>query len=380
MSGNSSQPGVDFSVHIRDSETNIPSISTDCILPPTLGAGAEEVFGSRDKRRSIAEVPAGQAIGEVDSRSLRRGRSEKDLGTTQQLDREYELRHGLELVMLLPWPLKSRAMYYPPINSIKSLTPSWDAAPPSEGVTIMFMFLEGAAELKRLAKDAAAEALWRLQSVVRNQLVLHNGYEVEVEKGNFVCAFRDACDSIKFATAVNILLMDMSWGSEVLAQPWGCEQRNAANEVIFRGLRLSIGMCTGDAMRVQPCMRTGKMEYYGPIMNHAARVAVAAHAGQVLLHESAWGALRSGACIGEDQVLFRNMGRHKLKGIGRKVLIIQAIPTALSARAFPPIKTKSSSHPGKAAPMTSLAELDDYLANVGGVEPKLQLGQHDAWK
>lgn len=115
---------------------------------------------------------------------------------------------------------------------------------------------------------------------VRNQLVLHNGYEVEVEKGNFVCAFRDACDSIKFATAVNILLVDMSWGSEVQAQPWGCEQRNAANEVIFRGLRLSIGMCTGDAMRVQPCMRTGKMEYYGPIMNHAARVAVAAHAGQ----------------------------------------------------------------------------------------------------
>jgi len=127
-------------------------------------------------------------------------------------------------------------------------------------------------------------------------------------------------------------------------------------------------MCTGNAMRVQPCIRTGKMEYYGPIMNHAARVAVAAHGGQVLLHESTWMELRSdGADLAEDEVLYRNMGRHTLKGISRNVYIIQAISARLGSRAFPPIKTKSSTLESD-APVMSIGELDDYLAGVGGMK------------
>lgn len=55
----------------------------------------------------------------------------------------------------------------------------------------------------------------------------------------------------------------------------------------------------------------------------------------MLLHESTWDALRSGACVSEDQVLFRNMGRHKLKGIGRKVFIIQVCTTAYSLPRVP---------------------------------------------
>eukprot|EP00951_Prasinocladus_malaysianus_P014747 scaffold112383_cov52-Prasinocladus_malaysianus.AAC.1 len=43
---------------------------------------------------------------------------------------------------------------------------------------------------------------------------------------------------------------------------------------------------TGDALRAEPSLRTGRMEYYGPIVNHAARVAAAAHGGQVLVHEN----------------------------------------------------------------------------------------------
>jgi adenylate cyclase len=116
---------------------------------------------------------------------------------------------------------------------------------------------------------------------VRNQLALNNGYEVEVEEGNFVCAFHNAVDAVDFSVQVQQRLMTVRWSPYIMGHSWAAEQRTATNELTFRGLRLAIGMCTGNAMRVQPCMRTGKMEYYGPIMNHAARVAVAAHGGQV---------------------------------------------------------------------------------------------------
>jgi adenylate cyclase len=111
--------------------------------------------------------------------------------------------------------------------------------------------------------------------------VLHRGYDVEVEEGSFVCAFHSALDAVNFSASVQHALMAVRWSDDILAETWAAEHRTASNELNFRGLRLSIGMCTGNAMRVQPCLRTGKMEYYGPIMNHAARTAVAAHGGQV---------------------------------------------------------------------------------------------------
>lgn len=116
---------------------------------------------------------------------------------------------------------------------------------------------------------------------VRSELHRHKGYEVEVEEANFVAAFRCAHDAAMFGMACQTTLVKVHWDPLLLAQPWAAMQMSPSGEVSFRGPRLAIGMCTGNAMRVQPCLRTGKMEYYGPIMNHAARVAVAAHGGQV---------------------------------------------------------------------------------------------------
>jgi hypothetical protein len=59
-------------------------------------------------------------------------------------------------------------------------------------------------------------------------------------------------------------------------------------------------------------------------MNHAARVAVAAHGGQILLHESSWNKMLSYRDDDKESVaMFRNMGKHTLKGISRSVYIIQ---------------------------------------------------------
>lgn len=121
---------------------------------------------------------------------------------------------------------------------------------------------------------------------VRHCISLTNGYEVEGEDGNFVIAFHLSLDAVCFGNLVQLRLLDAEWSPELLSLAWCHEQVTADGSVSFRGMRLSVGMCTGNAMRVQPCMRTSKMEYYGPIMNHAARVAVAAHGGQVLVMSS----------------------------------------------------------------------------------------------
>ena len=111
----------------------------------------------------------------------------------------------------------------------------------------------------------------------------HNGYEMEGEDGSFVCAFGCALNALKFSMDLQPYLMDVDWSDELLALPMADEQFTTGGSLVFRGLRVKIGMCTGKAARVQVSQRTGRVEYFGPLLNHAARVAIAGNGGQVIL-------------------------------------------------------------------------------------------------
>ena len=69
---------------------------------------------------------------------------------------------------------------------------------------------------------------------------------------------------------------------------WIVEQHEASkmycnNVLVQKGLRVAMGMATGQCLKMKPCARTGRAEYFGPLLNHAARIAQAAHGGQVRL-------------------------------------------------------------------------------------------------
>ncbi len=50
---------------------------------------------------------------------------------------------------------------------------------------------------------------------------------------------------------------------------------------VYRGLRVSMGMTGGQLLEVRPCGRSGRAEFFGPLLNQAARVASMANGGQV---------------------------------------------------------------------------------------------------
>ena len=79
-----------------------------------------------------------------------------------------------ELVMVVPWPLRSRALFFPPLPAEKEVAPAWHAAPPAKGVTIVFTFIENWSNLKHWEEGApggegipvVAKALEELNLVV----------------------------------------------------------------------------------------------------------------------------------------------------------------------------------------------------------------------
>ena len=176
-----------------------------------------------------------------------------------------------ELVMVLPWPLHARALYFPPPTTLQKVALSWHEAPSPNGVTIIFTNVENYSKTKISEEQTGggevfAGAVRLLQQIVRSELLQHNGYEVEGEEVNFVLAFRSPVEAVSFAAAVQVSLVNAGWSSEVLDTLWGCEYGSGPGRVAFRGMRLAIGMCTGDAIRTHPCERTGRMEYFGPLL------------------------------------------------------------------------------------------------------------------
>jgi len=96
-----------------------------------------------------------------------------------------------------------------------------------------------------------------------------------------VCAFSSPEAALRFSLQLQEDLVLLNWSPQVLATPWASETANEDGKKVFRGPRVAMGMSTGKASRSQICKRTGRMEFYGPVLNQSARVASAAHGGQV---------------------------------------------------------------------------------------------------
>jgi len=266
----------------------------------------------------------------------------------------HRLANAQELVMVLPWPLLHRARYYPNISSTKVIMSAWDKAPSGDGVTILFTFIPHMKQMETWQEMEGVEFVGKmiqdLHTQVRIELMDEDGYEVEGERGNFVCAFGTPAAAIRFAIKLQENLMLVDWSPEVLATHWACENIRMDGSRIFCGPRIAIGMSTMNAFKVQTCDRTGRMEYFGPVMNHSARVASAAHGGQVLVHESTCTCLFASNPESINPEIpegtrFSDMGFHQLKGIASTTRIFQASTPGLLNRNFPAINTKSSSVP-----------------------------------
>jgi len=208
------------------------------------------------------------------------------------------------------------------------VAPGFYDAPSPKRVTILFTFIErwrhllNWSERNPVRKIVLADTKNLFNLYVRAALHAHGGYEVEGEDGCFVCAFGTPEEAVEFSVVLQRGLAQAVWKPEVLRSKHCKPIASQEGAVVLAGPRVKIGMCTADAEHAQPSPRTGKMEYFGPIMNHAARVASTAYGGQVLLHEATWEALDHDML--RSDIVLTACGRHRLKGMAKSIRITQA--------------------------------------------------------
>ena len=176
---------------------------------------------------------------------------------------------------------------------------------PTGTLTFLFTDIEGSTRLMQEMGDRYVQAQVDHHAILREAFQSKAGRELRTEGDSFFCVFESALDAC---------------GAAAQAQRGFIARQSP--------FRVRVGLHTGEAPLVGE-------EYIGLDVHHAARVAAAAHGGQVLLSETTQ-ALVEHALPADLHV--RDMGVHRLKDLARPERLYQLVIDGVQD-SFPALRT-----------------------------------------
>jgi WD40 repeat protein/class 3 adenylate cyclase len=172
-------------------------------------------------------------------------------------------------------------------------------------VTLLFTDIEGSTRLVRALGDRYAEVLTEHRRLLRCAFAHHGGVEVDTQGDSFFVAFSDPLEAIVAAEDAQRALAANSWPETEL--------------------RVRMGLHTGFPLLVDG-------HYFGIDVHRGARIAAAAHGGQVIVSE------RTRDLVAEQDgsaITLRDLGRHQLKDLPETERLYQLVLANLPS-SFPP--------------------------------------------
>ncbi|KAM0340985.1 hypothetical protein ACHAPU_010217 [Fusarium lateritium] len=151
---------------------------------------------------------------------------------------------------------------------------------PTGNVSIVFTDIKNSTNLWEMNSSAMRSAIKLHNEVMRRQLRRIGGYEVKTEGDAFMVSFPTATSALLWTFAVQMQLLDVNWPSEVLNSVSCQPVYDKDNSLIFKGLSVRMGIHFGDCVcETDPVTR--RMDYFGPMVNKAARISAVADGGQI---------------------------------------------------------------------------------------------------
>ena len=203
---------------------------------------------------------------------------------------------------------------------------------------MLFSDLEGSTRLLSRLGDRYGEVLSAHRAMLRDAFARHHGTEMGTEGDSFFVVFGSAGDAVAACVQAQLALTAADWPEGVIP-------------------RVRMGLHTGEPARHED-------GYVGLDVHRAARIAAAAHGGQVVMSE-ATSQLIAGKLPGVD---LADLGWHRLKDIVEPERLHQLVVPGLPS-AFPPLKSMGnrSSLPVPATPFVARgAELDQVSELMSG--------------
>jgi class 3 adenylate cyclase len=182
---------------------------------------------------------------------------------------------------------------------------------PGGTVTFLFTDVEGSTRMLKELRDGYADVLAEHQRILREAFEAAGGQEIDTQGDSFFVAFRRAKEAVTAAVAAQ---------RELAAHRW---PKSGA-------VRVRMGLHTGEPT-------VGDERYVGMGVHKAARIAAAAHGGQILLSNTTRGLVEDE--LPPDLRLI-DLGEHRLKDIDLPERIFQLNSPGLPHR-FPPLRLEA---------------------------------------
>ncbi|KAJ5550519.1 hypothetical protein N7535_001538 [Penicillium sp. DV-2018c] len=153
---------------------------------------------------------------------------------------------------------------------------------PDGELTIMFTDIKQSTGLWEACPDAMRSAIQIHNDILRRQLGIFGGYEVKTEGDAFMVAFSTTSAALLWCFNCQNQLLEAEWPTEILDQPQCRVVVDMDNNVIFRGLSVRMGGHWGEPVCAKDPV-TGRMDYFGPMVNRASRISAVADGGQIFV-------------------------------------------------------------------------------------------------
>jgi class 3 adenylate cyclase len=185
---------------------------------------------------------------------------------------------------------------YAVATSLRRAPPDlYEHASPDGTVTLMFSDMEGFTEMtERLGDQAAHVVIQRHNAIVREQLQIHAGYEVELQGDGFLLAFKGARSALLCAMGIQRALA--AHNDAHADQP----------------IRVRIGLHTGEAIKDAD-------KFFGRTVIQAYRIADQARSGEILVSSLLKELVQTSA-----DLRFGEAREIELKGLSGKHLVFAA--------------------------------------------------------
>ena len=151
---------------------------------------------------------------------------------------------------------------------------------PTGDVTLVFTDIKNSTILWETYPIAMQSAIKMHNEIMRRHLRIIGGYEVKTEGDAFMVAFPTVTSALLWAFTIQQQLLEVQWPQEILNSVHGEEMQDGDGNVIFRGLSVRMGIHWGRPVsEIDPV--TKRMDYFGPMVNRAARIEGVADGGQI---------------------------------------------------------------------------------------------------
>jgi class 3 adenylate cyclase len=148
---------------------------------------------------------------------------------------------------------------FPPLKSKKKLNTCFNDAPYKDNEVVV-VFVYTVTTMENLCEEANANNITLLSKYIRFQLLSCNppGYECQEANGQWMLVFHTLSSAIIFGVKI-------------------------AEKLENAPLKVKVGIQSGSFTSQGPHAVTGRADYFGPVVNRAARIASSGENGQVLL-------------------------------------------------------------------------------------------------